>query len=123
MGLDMYLFAEKNGVNAETGRANAEQIAYWRKHNALHHWFDQLYREKHGESAPEFNCENVYLTTNDLDRLEADIKEARLTPTSGFFFGSTDYDPSEEMEADLAAVAKARAEIAAGHPVFYTSWW
>ena|SRR5690554_4268140 len=94
-------------------------IHTWRKHPNLHGWMEQLYRAKGGQD-DTFNCVNVALTADDLDRLEADIRADALPFTEGFFFGTTRPD---EIELDLDFIAKARAAIAEGKTVFYTSWW
>lgn len=80
---------------------------------------ERLYREKGGQD-DTFNCVNVALSADDLDRLEADIRADALPFTEGFFFGTTRPD---EIELDLDFIAKARAAIAEGKTVFYTSWW
>lgn len=117
MGLDMWFMARPK-------EPKAEEVSYWRKHNALHHWFEE-YAIRHGivENAGDFNCVEVPLTLDLLYELEYDIREGNLEPTEGFFFGGTDYDPKEEMERDLAEIAKARKRIEEGDEVFYTSWW
>lgn len=121
MGLDMYAFTTAEPIAAEVDFAseNATEIAYWRKHPNLHGWMETLYRAKGGADA-DFNCVNLALTAEDLDRLEADINANVLPYTEGFFFGASD---GSEREHDLAFVAKARAALAEGHTVFYTSWW
>lgn len=116
MGLDMYFNARP--------KAPTEEIAYWRKHNALHHWFEQYaIARKLVKSPNDFNCVDVPLTLELLDRLEADVREGKLEPVEGFCFGFTGYDPKEYMEDDLAAIAKARERLEAGDDVVYTSWW
>lgn len=121
MGLDMYAFTTAEPVEAEVDftAKTASELAYWRKHPNLHGWMERLYREKGGD-AHDFNCVNVVLTADDLDRLEADIEATALPFTEGFFFGSSD---GSERDDDLAFIAKARAAIAEGKTVFYTSWW
>lgn len=121
MGLDMYAFraSRKPKAPVDFKDGSAEEIAYWRKHSNLHGWMERLYREKGGQ-APVFNCVNVQLTAEDLDRLERDIKEECLPHTEGFFFGESD---GNEYDEDLAFVANARAALAQGLTVFYTSWW
>jgi hypothetical protein len=99
--------------------AGATELHYWRKHPDLHGWMEMLYREK-GGTAENFNCVNVSLDAQDLDRLEADIRAASLPKTTGFFFGASD---GSETEDDLQFIAKAREAIAAGATVFYSSWW
>jgi hypothetical protein len=95
------------------------EIAYRRKHPNLHGWFEQLYRERGGEG--DFNGDELELTFEDLDRLEADIKASQLPETSGFFFG----DPSDDYyrEADLAFIKEARSYLFLGLKVFYNSSW
>lgn len=131
MGLDMYANKTKRRISkpvdfdedwTENEELEVEEIAYWRKFNNLHGWMEKLYREKGGEQ--EFNCTPVQLTAEDLDKLESDAKlRTNLDPTSGFFFGAeealTDTDVSEILEF----VEKARAALAEGYNVFYTSWW
>ncbi len=121
MGLDMYAFARReqpaSPVDFEAGEAR--ELHYWRKHPNLHGWMEQLYRDK-GGNEDSFNCVNVLLTAEDLDRLEADVRRKVLPSTSGFFFGASD---GSEIEDDLQFVAKAREAMAAGLAVFYTSWW
>lgn len=121
MGLDMYAFTTAEAVEAEVDftAKTASELAYWRKHPNLHGWMERLYREKGGQD-DTFNCVNVALTADDLDRLEADIRADALPFTEGFFFGETD---GSETEDDLAFIAAARAAIAEGKTVFYTSWW
>jgi len=80
---------------------------------------ERLYREKGGTHA-NFNCLNLQLTSDDLDRLETAIRDRTLPPTEGFFFGVSD---DSEVDDDLAFVAKARDALAAGLAVFYVSWW
>lgn len=121
MGLDMYAYAtrEKPDTPVDFKPAEASEVHYWRKHPNLHGWMENLYLEKGGRN-PDFNCVPVVLTTEDLNRLEADIRAGALPPTSGFFFGVTD---GTEKDDDLAFIAKAREAIAAGLTVYYDSWW
>jgi hypothetical protein len=136
MGLDMYAYvAAREGQNSEywDGAYYDEdtksyvndkttkplEIAYWRKHPNLHGWFEALYRDKGGEG--DFNGDELELTFEDLDRLEADIKASHLPETSGFFFG----DPSDDYyrEADLEFIKAARTHLFLGLKVFYNSSW
>ena len=121
MGLDMYAYATADTFDAEVDFTpkTAAEIAYWRKHPNLHGWMENLYYAKGGHDI-DFNCANVALTVEDLDRLEADIRANALPFTEGFFFGESD---GSEVEGDLAFIATARAAIAEGKTVFYTSSW
>jgi len=135
MGLDMYAYAaaKRNAKDEyyeeyyEKGNKNVAdptvEIAYWRKHPNLHGWMEQLWRSKNTDPTtdPMFNGIELELTWEDLDALEADIKNGVLPHTTGFFFG----DPSDDYyrEQDLEFIRKARAEIFTGLKVFYNSSW
>ena len=58
MGLDAY-------GKVKSPEGEVEEIAYWRKHNALHGWMESLYRKKGGTE--EFNCIPVELNKTDLE--------------------------------------------------------
>ncbi|MAU51656.1 MAG: phosphoglycerate kinase [Roseovarius sp.] len=121
MGLDMYAMVTDEQLDSEVDfkPERPSELHYWRKHPNLHGWMEQLYFDK-GGSADSFNCVCVALTVADLDRLKADIIEAGLPETCGFFFGASD---GTETEDDLAFVAKARDRVKKGYTVFYDSWW
>ena len=123
MGLDMYAewFDPSDVIVDEDGEIKTEQFAYWRKHNALHGWFEDLYRSKGGED--EFNCVHVDITLEDLDELEKGMQENSLIPSGGFFFGSTDYDVNEYKEEDTAFIDKGRELLSKGMKISYSSWW
>jgi hypothetical protein len=82
-----------------------EELAYWRKFNALHNWFVQ--HEADGVDA----CQEIYVSSEAMALLLATLKEVHaaqnaevsenLLPTaSGFFFGGTTYD--EYYYSDVA---------------------
>lgn len=137
MGLDMMAYARSAkpekpvdflGNNA-TREAHGEMFFSWRKHPNLHGWMWRLYREKSGTAGdPQvmggFNTGNeVELTTEDLDRLQRDIADDDFYEpgkVSGFFFDKSRLDDRKD---DVAFIEQARAEIAAGRFVYYTSWW
>lgn len=122
MGLDMYAFTTDRPLTAAVDfrlPGDAVKIHYWRKHPNLHGWMEQLYRAKGGRSA-EFNTDCLALTPADLDRLEQDVTNGRLPPTTGFFFGVSD---GTELDDDLAFIAEARAALARGLSLIYLSWW
>jgi hypothetical protein len=117
MGLDMYAYIRNDEEDKPT------EIAYWRKHNRLHGWMENLYHEKGGTE--EFNCVPVLLTVEDLDRLEKIIECKALPETNGFFFGGDSYEEYEEWykEDDLKFIKVARQSIEDGNKVYYDSWW
>lgn len=123
MGLDMYLFKktyiggmhEWNKITGEITlkkdgkdipiRLNrvaiiTEEVAYWRKANAIHKWFVDNYGD--GDD----NCEEYDVSVDGIETLVGLCKSILNTPEnkreevaketlpsqSGFFFGSTEYD-------------------------------
>ena len=134
MGLDQYAYA---GIGDEK-----EELAYWRKHNRLHGWMQDLWIDKgkpnaRQEESPmgDFNCIPVRLTLSDLEQLEAHIEGKSLPETGGFFFGNDSYSYENEdgkaysdedyfhKEIDLQFITDARKAIAEGKEVYYDSWW
>jgi hypothetical protein len=126
MGLDQYAFivypvSEHEVIEEDK---NHEDIAYWRKHNRLQGWMENLYRIKGGTET--FNCVDLELTLEDLDKLEEDVKSFNLPQTGGFFFGDDSYsydDKEEQVVKDLEFINTARNSIIEGNKVFYSSWW
>jgi hypothetical protein len=135
MGLDMYAYTSKiKDLECETNpekqiKDDATEIAYWRKHNRLHGWFENKWENKNSEvdSSQPFNCVRYYISRSDLDELEFDLKGQLLPATQGFFFGEDSYTNEEEVKEqvafDLDFVMKARKELEEGKHVYYTSWW
>lgn len=109
MGLDCYIF---------TGTPERDELWYGRKTNAIHGWMQR----KSGIPAGQFNCRDLPLTHELLDKLQADLGAGKLTPTEGFFFGRAD-DPDYVREYTQKAIDAARTSIDAGKGAVYTSWW
>ena len=120
MGLDMYAFSVPAGSEL-SNEVEQEKLAYWRKFNALHGWMEDLYYDKGGK-AESFNCIAVYLTLDDLNALEEDLKHDKLTPRSGFFWGDNTIYP-EDIESTMDFIEAAKLAIADGRDVYYDSWW
>lgn len=116
--VDMKLYRETEDGEYVIADLDAD-FWYWRKHPDLHGWMERLYRKKGGMDE-DFNCASVRLTLEDLDALEAAIKNRKLPHTEGFFFGQSTGD---EAEVDLKFVEKAREAINNGHAIYYDSWW
>ena len=127
MGLDMYAFAvypekAKGDFEVADVENSREQFQYWRKHNALHAWMENLYQAK-GGTAESFNCIPLRLTKEDLLELIEDTKAHKLQSATGFFWGgSYDYD-DEIANQDIEFAYKALAKIDQGFAVYYDSWW
>ena len=139
MGLDQYAYARKGTPETETREfeylddagfkhthtevnviyTDQIELAYWRKHPNLHGWMEQLYRSKGGEG--EFNCVDVELTLDDLERMEYAVLLSTLPATQGFVFGSDSDD--RYKEGDLEFIRTAREHISQGYKIVYTSWW
>ena len=140
MGLDQYAYvAAKAGAydeyydndNYEKAEDDSSklrkptELAYWRKHPNLQGWMENLWLEKNPGSEEEsgytFNNIELELTWDDLDRLEADVKDGNLPKTRGFFFG--DDSDKHYKKQDLEFVKNAKAEVFLGLKVFYNSSW
>ena len=143
MGLDQFAYAAAHAGDRDRYWNSGEfvdnkfvspapeprEIAYWRKHPNLQGWMERLWKEKGAPGGdPDdpnymFNCVELELTWEDLDRLEEDIKNGALAElnTTGFFFGNA----SDEYyrEHDLKFIKNARAELFLGLKVFYNSSW
>lgn len=117
MGLDQYALAR----NPETEEVT--EIYYWRKHNALHGWMEQRFRNKNPEFEGDFNRVPFELSKEDLNELEEAVTKQTLPETVGFFFGGdTRYDEGYRKD-DLKFIKLARDAIAEGMQVAYDSWW
>lgn len=120
MGLDMYLTGRKNGVNTDLG--------YWRKANAIHNFFVEVVQNGEDE------CREHPVSVSDLSALMDACKDALDNPedaesilptTSGFFFGSTEYDDYyfDDLRRTIKVVEDALAFAREGGEVFYQSSW
>lgn len=128
MGLDMYAYAVEHGSIDTSTDVDFEyewnpklEIQYWRKNHYLMGWMTKLYKAKGGTDS--FNGNPVRLTEFDLDLLIKDIKEERLTPTSGFFYGNDFNYYSEQAKIDIEFASKAQNLIREGKDVFFNSSW
>ena len=105
MGLDMYLYGATHKFDGETfsSEITLEQVAYWRKHNAIHAWFVKNVQRD------EDNCAMYELTEQSLKNLLMACNEVLNNPTvenamavlptqEGFFFGGTDLTDKFELE-------------------------
>lgn len=116
MGLDMYVHScHKDAIednrdvdfeifynNHVSSFQSQSELFYWRKHYKLHDWMETLYRQK-GGTAESFNCVNVQLTDDDLDKLLSDFA-GQTSEVSNF-------------------ISLARNELSQGKKIYYTSWW
>jgi hypothetical protein len=112
-----------------------EEVAYWRKANAIHQWFVD-----HCQNGID-ECQQTYVTREQLTELatlctdlaalyetdpsEADARAVKeLPPHGGFFFGSTDIDEYYwEYVRETAAQLTALLEEPEGGDFYYQSSW
>lgn len=119
MGLDMYLEKRK--------KPPYEEVAYWRKANQIREWFNN----KIGVE----NCQHSEVSKELLEELVEDCKKVladhdlaeELLPTSsGFFFGSQNYDEwyYGDLEQTVEMVERVIAETDwETEEVLYYEWW
>ena len=125
MGLDMYLNAQKyasdrfspelyskvlDAVNVDVlprkGLPSVQVevgVAYWRKANAIHQWFVDTCQDGTDDCRPaHVSREQLEELLNLAKQVKADPSLAsELLPTSsGFFFGSTEYDEYYMQDID-----------------------
>ena len=134
MGLDQYGYMltgnkeEKLAQYLKNGEIDERiELAYWRKHNALHNWMHKKFMEKVTDETSDFNCVPLELSVEDLDQLYEDVLNCRLECSEGFFFGGTaymnGYKGSDLQRDDLTFVIDAKRAIEAGNTVFYSAWY
>ena len=118
MGLDMYIYDE-----------NENQVAYWRKFNALHKWF-----VNHVQDGVDECQKSRDLTKDDISNILYVLKEIKknpltapeMMPTSqGMFFGSLDYDEyfMESVDETIPVFERMLEQIEYGNKLHYQSSW
>ena len=107
-----------------------QQIADWRKANAIHQWFVENIQD--GEDDCRFHRE---VTESDLESLldtcktvldNTDRAQELLPTQSGFFFGSTDYDEwyIDDLKHTIEIIEKILKETDFDlYAVYYVSSW
>ena len=127
MGLDQTAFKVKSDYDSGTltDTTTKTELHYWRKHNRLQGWMEELWRSKGGDG--EFNLVDVHIDEGDLDKLEAAILNKELPECGGFFFGNDSYDDYEGQygykDDDIEFIGKARKALADGWKIVYSCWW
>ena len=124
MGLDMYLYRKKKDEK------EAEEVAYWRKANQIRQWI--VDNCGYNDDA---NCEFFPMTKEQLEKLAEDcdkvIENRDMAPvlfptSSGFFFGSTEYN--EWYFDDLKETSRMVKEVLKEtdfdtQEIAYYEWW
>lgn len=117
MGLDMYLYKKE------------EQIMYWRKANQIRGWF-----VSHNIILDGDDCVKRDVTLQNLKDLIEDCKtvldnhslaEELLPCTSGFFFGSDEYDEYyfDELEETVSRLQPIINSAKEDDVFIYEDWW
>ena len=130
-------------VNINFNRVSyiSENVGYWRKANQIHNWF--VYNVQNGED----DCREYMVSRQDFENLleiinlilnakgtpeESSVIKEHLSPTEGFFFGSTQIDEWywEDLETTKQIVSDVLVEMDedAKNPdswvdYYYTSSW
>jgi hypothetical protein len=114
MGLDMYLVGRKSPCYTKEEKETQDgypvsstelRLGYWRKHPNLHGYIINEFAK--GED----NCQQIFLSRDDLLKIIQAVKDDNLPHTEGFFFGASatkedDYYLEEKNE-DIKIFAKA----------------
>ena len=123
MGLDMYLERRKKIVD----ESEWEEVAYWRKANQIRDWFDR----KVGVE----NCKHTIISKKRINELIDDCKKVLNKPelakdilptSSGFFFGSTEYDEwyFNQLENTVLMLERILQETDfKTEEITYFEWW
>lgn len=133
MGLDMYLYVETYNPAADGKEWFAHSytlqcVAYWRKSNEIHNWFVNEIQEGIDKCnySPRFGADQLHELVKLCKKVIKSPKKAPdlLPTTSGFFFGSTEYDESyfesvSDTIKQLEAVLKAHPD---GSFIYRSSW-
>jgi hypothetical protein len=94
MGLDSYLFRGDKPKKSTTSTAkNCDEVAYWRKFNALHKWFVTHVQIGIDDCRPyEVTKDDLEDLLRTLDSVLIEKNYRYLPPCAGFFFGPTEVD-------------------------------
>jgi len=106
-----------------------EEVAYWRKANAIHSWFVQNVQDGVDD------CQEYFVSREKLSELLETVKKVlerkdpsyaveTLTPKEGFFFGSSDIDDWywEDMKNTKKMLEEILADERKTSFVYRSSW-
>jgi hypothetical protein len=103
-----------------------KELAYWRKHSDLNGYFEELYHSRGGNK--EFNCQELYLTKEDIEEIvelhkqHLDKEDEFFFPEErGFFWGESDDSDWKQSLTDFERVLN---EVDWDkETVYYSCWW
>lgn len=152
MGLDMYLYKKNyiwsgdwmkpekrqevivkqgdevdNRIKPERVKYVVEEVGYWRKANQIHKWFVDTVQEGNDD------CGSYYVSREQLEELldlckkikvDNALADAYLPSTSGFFFGSTEYDEwyFKDIEDTITILEEVLSDKEADNFEYQSSW-
>jgi hypothetical protein len=120
MGLDMFMFRSVRRDDGGWQAKGKKELAYWRKHPNLHGYIVDEYAGGVDE------CQEIPLDVKALDDIIEAVREERLPPTTGFFFG-TSRDDEEQRKMDVEALTLCKEWIEGGpegeRRVIYQASW
>jgi len=122
VGSDVLPRKELPTVEVEVG------VAYWRKANAIHQWFVNNCQDGNDDCRPAYVSREKLAELLDLAKqVKADptLAEELLPTTSGFFFGSTEYDEyyMQDIDETINQLEQVLASTADDWHFQYQSSW
>ena len=120
----MYLFKRKHDAPENE---QSEEVAYWRKANQIREWF--------AENIGVENCKEIPVTKENLEDLRDNClavlfdrtnADSLLPTSSGFFFGTTDYDEwyFEQVNDTVDMLNTVLETTDWDHEyIYYYEWW
>jgi len=117
---------EPTNIDPKKVKYIIEEAGYWRKANAIHKWFVDNCQDGVDD------CRDAYVERNNLQNLldlcriviiDKSKAEQLLPATSGFFFGSTEYDEwyYNDIENTIKILEEA-LEDTNGEYYYHSSW-
>jgi hypothetical protein len=106
-----------------------EEVAYWRKANAIHNWFVQNCQDGIDE------CQETYVPMEKLEKLLDVCKQVQknhelapslLPTTKGFFFGGTEYDKwyFDDIKYTIKVIKRVlKEQKISQQSIYYSSSW
>lgn len=125
MGLDMYMYRHNKG-DFDDERV---EVAYWRKHNALHGFLNSLQPQdiEDLEIVPlsKDNLEEILDLSKAIMRKDLD-PELSMPTFGGFFFGTYEYDDwyYNRTQDTIDQIEKILKETDfEKQAIYYQAWW
>ena len=91
------------------------EIAYWRKENALHGWFEKNYQVE--------NCGEVNLPEETINQLLEDLENHKLEPTTGLFYGTNEELDDEWFDTMIKQWKDIKQKLIESDIQFYYTCW